>query len=258
MTRGGNLSGIANNSHTARFQDAVIQFSDPLVWTRNRHVFHTGFEYWGYRVYSFGSGHGGSLGAILFSGAFTSEAPISPGPGGNGYGGADFHLGLPSAYGSGLACCVWGPRSNTIAGYIQDDWRATNSLTLNLGLRYETFTPLVEKNDHQVNFDLITGQVLAPNCSKVNLGTAPTTCKNSSRGLYNGVYGGKAFQPRTGFAWTPAALGGKTVLRSAFPISAYLECTGTNLRLRINPPFTAAETVVQYKGVALPGTTTDA
>ena len=254
---GGILSGIGNNSQTARFHDAVIQFSDALVWTRNRHVFHTGFEYWRYRVNSFYSGNSGSLGAILFSGAFTSEAPISPGPGGNGYGGADFYLGLSSAYGSGLTCCVWGHRSNTIAGYIQDDWRATNSLTLNLGLRYETFTPWLEKNDHQVNFDLITGQVLAPNCSKVNLGTAPTTCKNSSRGLYNSIYGGKAFQPRIGFAWTPAALGGKTVLRSAFTISSYLEGTGTNLRLPVNPPFQAAETLVQYKGVALPTTTTD-
>jgi hypothetical protein len=144
-----------------------------------------------------------------------------------------------------------------VAGYIQDDWRATNHLTLNLGLRYETFTPWVEKNDRQVNFDLLTGQVLAPNCSKVNLGTAPTTCRNSSRGLYNGTYGGKAFQPRFGFAWTPAMLDGKTVVRGAFTISSYLEGTGTNLRLAVNPPFQAAETLVQYKGQALPTTTTD-
>src|SRR5205823_2404765 len=47
------------------------------------------------------------------------------------------------------------------------------------------------------------------------------------------------------------------VLRSAFTISSYLEGTGTNLRLPVNPPFQAAETLVQYKGVALPTTTTD-
>jgi hypothetical protein len=251
------LSGIGSSAVTQRFHDAVIQFSDAVVATRNRHVFHTGFEYWRYRVNSFYSGNSGSLGAILFGGAFTSEAPISPGPGGNGYGGADFYMGLPSAYGSGLTCCVWAHRSSTVAGYIQDDWRATNHITLNLGLRYETFTPWVEKNDRQVNFDLLSGQVLAPNCSKVNLGTAPTTCKNSSRGLYNGTYGGRAFQPRLGFAWTPAVLGGKTVVRGAFTISSYLEGTGTNLRLAVNPPFQAAETLVQYKAEALPTTTTD-
>ena len=255
---GGILTGMGSSGVTQRFNDAVIQLSDAVVLTRGRHVFHTGFELWRYRVNSFYSGNSGSLGGILYGGAFTSENPVSPGPGGNGYGGADFYLGLPNAYGEGITCCVWGHRSSTWAGYLQDDWRVRSNLTVNLGLRYEAFTPWVEKDDRQVNFDLFTGEVLAPNCSKVNLGTAPTTCKNSGRGLYNGVYGGKAFQPRIGFAWTPSALSGKTVVRGAFSISSYLEGTGTNLRLPINPPFTAAETLVQYKGVTLPATNSEA
>src|SRR5207302_264498 len=118
-------------------------------------------------------------------------------------------------------------------------------------------TPWVEIHDAQVNFDLKTGEVLAPNCSRVNLGTAPTTCRQSSPGLYNGTYGGKDFQPRVGFAWTPAGLGGKTVIRSAFSISSYMEGTGTNLRLAQNPPFTAAETFVNYNSLGFPTTTTD-
>ena len=77
----------------------------------------------------------------------------------------------------------------------------------------------------------------------------------ASRSLYNGVYGGNAFQPRIGFAWTPAGLGGHTVVRGAFTISSYLEGTGTNLRLPINPPFNPAELDVPYSGVALPATT---
>jgi len=158
------LSSIGSGGVHQSFHDAVIQVSDSLVWTHGRHVFHTGFEYWRYRVNSFYSGNSGSLGAILFSGAFTSENPVAPSAGGNGFGGADFFLGMPSAYGSGLTCCVWAHRSSTIAGYVQDDWRATSSLTLNLGVRYEAFTPWVEKDDRQVNFDLTTGEVLAPNC----------------------------------------------------------------------------------------------
>ena len=142
------------------------------MWTHGRHVLHTGFEYWRYRVNSFYSGNSGSLGAILFSGAFTSENPVAPGAGGNGFGGADFYLGMPSAYGSGLTCCVWAHRSSTIAGYVQDDWRVTNNLTLNLGVRYETFTPWVEKDDHQVNFDLTTGEVLAPELFKSGSGNS--------------------------------------------------------------------------------------
>ena len=52
-------------------------------------------------------------------------------------------------------------------------------------------------------------------------------------------------------------LGGKTVFRGAYSISSYLEGTGTNLRLPINPPFTPAETLAQYNNVALPKTTTE-
>ena len=47
-------------------------------------------------------------------------------------------------------------------------------------------------------------------------------------------------------------LGGHTVVRGAFTISSYLEGTGTNLRLTLNPPFTPAEINALYNGVALP------
>jgi len=255
----GILSGIGSSGVQQKFQDAVIQTSDTVIITHNRHVFHTGFEFWRDRINTFYTGNNGALGSINFTGIYTASAP----PGGSGgYGGADFYLGLPTNYGRGVSGGEWGQRANVFGAYIQDDWRATNNLTLNLGVRYEAHTPWVEIHDAQVNFDLITGQVLAPNCSKVNLGTAAQapinlTCKQSGRGLYNGTYGGKDFQPRVGFAWTPAALGGKTVVRSAFSISSYMEGTGTNLRLAQNPPFTAPETFVNYSSLSFPTTTTD-
>lgn len=250
----GILTTIGNSGVQQKFDDAVIQASDTVIITRSRHIFHTGFEFWRDRVNTFYTGNNGALGSINFTGIYTASAP----PGGTGgYGGADFYVGLPTNYGRGVSGGEWGQRASVFGTYIQDDWRATNNLTLNLGLRYEAHTPWVEVHDAQVNFDLLTGQVLAPNCSKVNLGSAPTTCKQSSRGLYNGTYGGRDFQPRIGFAWTPAALEGKTVVRGAFSISSYMEGTGTNLRLAQNPPFTAAETFVNYNSQSLPTTTTD-
>src|SRR6266567_5653112 len=248
------LSSIGQSGVQQRFDDAVIQASDTVIITHNRHVFHTGFEFWRDRINTFYTGNNGALGSINFTGIYTGSAP----PGGTGgYGGADFYLGLPTNYGRGVSGGEWGQRQSVFGAYLQDDWRATNNLTVNLGLRYEAHTPWAEIHDAQVNFDLLSGQVLAPNCSKVNLGTAPTTCKQSSRGLYNGTYGGKDFQPRIGFAWTPAALGGKTVVRSAFTISSYMEGTGTNLRLSQNPPFSAAETFVNYNSLSFPTTNTD-
>jgi hypothetical protein len=254
-TNSGPLTNVGNSWIEQKFQDAVIQASDAVVLTHNRHVFHTGFEFWRDRINTFYTGNNGALGQIQFNGQFTSNDPAAASHFG-GYGGADFYLGVPDEYQRGIPGGEWGQRASIFGIYFQDDWRATDRLTVNLGLRYEAHTPWVEEKNRQDNFDLLTGQVIAPNCSIVNLGTAPTTCRQGSAGLYNGTYGGRDFQPRIGLAWTPGALGGKSVIRSAFSISSYLEGTGTNLRLPINPPFTPAETRVATSGVNLPPTRT--
>jgi hypothetical protein len=56
----------------------------------------------------------------------------------------------------------------------------------------------------------------------------------NSRALYEPYK--KDFQPRIGFAWQPASLA-RFVLRGAYTISSFMEGTGTNLRLPLNPPF---------------------
>jgi hypothetical protein len=254
------LTNVGSIGIRQKFYDAVIQASDAMVMTKNRHVLHFGFEYWRNRINTFYTGNSGAFGAILFNGAFTSSDPSNSDPNNPASGGdpaADFYLGLPSALGKGISSGGWGQRSSAFGAYIQDDWRATDSFTVNLGLRYEAHTPWVEAHDRQVNFDLVTGELLAPNCSIVDVGTAPVTCRQSDRGLYNGTYGGRNFQPRIGFAWTPSAFAGKTVIRGAFSISSYLEGTGTNLRLPINPPFSPAETLTVYNNVDLPGSRTE-
>lgn len=252
----GILTSIGSNGVEQRFNDAVIQASDALIITHNHHVIHTGFEFWRNRINTFYTGNNGSLGSINFTGIYTSNAPPN---GDGGYGGADFYLGLPTNYGRGISGGEWGQRQSVFGAYVQDDYRVTNNLTLNLGVRYEAHTPWIEEHDRQVNFDLFSGQLIAPNCSRVTplLGSAPVSCAQGSRGLYDGTYGLKDFQPRVGFAWTPAALNGKTVVRGAYTISSYMEGTGTNLRLPINAPFSPAETFVNYNTLAFPTTTTD-
>ena len=241
----GTLTNIGNQLITQNFNSQVWQFGDDITWTRGRHSFKFGGQYWFNIIKVFYSGNSGELGALTFGPNFTASAPTNPAAN-TGEGMADFFLGLPTAVGRGVAggtSSTWTQTSSIYAGYAQDTWRYNEHLTLNLGLRYEIHTPWIERDDRQINYNTVTQQI-----QYANQGGA-------SRSLYNGVYGGRALQPRLGFAWTPGWSGGKTVFRGAFTISDYLEGTGTNLRLPRNPPFTPGESLTQYASQPLPGST---
>jgi len=196
----------------------------------------------------FYSGNSGELGGMTFGPNFTASAATDPLKN-TGEGMADFFLGLPTAFGRGLSGgATWRQTSNIFSGFGEDTWRVSDHLTLTLGLRYEAHTPWIEVNNEQTNYNIQTGQIEYAGQD------------GNSRSLYNGVYGGKDFQPRLGFAYTPGWSGGHTVFRGAFTISDYLEGTGTNLRLPINPPFNGGATAggefqTQYLLQPLPTTT---
>jgi len=235
------VSSLGASEQTQSFDDHVWQFEDGLSWSQGRHNFKFGGQLFRQIIKTFYAGNNGQLGLMDFDGRFTSPAIGASG----GDGGADFALGLDYQYGRGVSTGkTWQQSSNVIGAYAEDTWRLTDHLTLNLGLRYDVHTPWVEANDQQANYNIATGNI-------------DLAGKNgASRGLYDGFYGGRDFQPRIGFAWTPAALGGRTVIRGAFTISSYLEGTGTNLRLTLNPPFTPAEINAIYNGTPLPLTNT--
>src|SRR6185369_554765 len=78
--------------------------------------------------------------------------------------------------------------------------RIRNNLSLNLGLRYEYFTPISEKYGHLVNLDV------APNFTAV----APVVA--GAVGPYSGAFSSSLinpdknnFSPRFGIAWKPSA-----------------------------------------------------
>jgi Carboxypeptidase regulatory-like domain len=243
----GTLTNFGNKIIAQSFNSKVWQFDDGLTLTRGRHTIKVGGQYWFDDITTYYSGNSGALGAMTFGPNFTASAPTNPVKY-TGEGMADFFLGLPTSFGRGLSNGSWTQTSNIYAGYVQDTWRMNSNLTLTLGLRYEAHTPWIERNDQQTNYNIQTGQIEYANQN------------GNSRSLYNGEYGGKDFQPRLGFAWTPGFGSGHTVFRGAFTISDYLEGTGTNLRLPINPPFdggaaAGGEFQVQYTLQPLPLTT---
>jgi outer membrane receptor protein involved in Fe transport len=89
-----------------------------------------------------------SRGQLNFTGAFT----------GSGIG--DLLLGLPTF---GLQAKSNNPiamRTNTVAAYLQDDWRVLPSLTVNLGVRYEYVTPPVDARDGMSTLNFQTGKIV--------------------------------------------------------------------------------------------------
>ena len=249
--------GSANIGDQQRFANTVIQFEDSLIITRGQHILRTGFQYKRHRLNIFYAGNNGRTGFMNYSGRYTAgpdARAVASGEAGRGE--ADFFLGLPDSLGRGVNSGSWGHRSHVFAGYFQDDWRARNGLTVNIGLRYEAHTPWVEVLDRQVNFEPISGALQCAGAGRADLGcNTPATIYDNNRALYNNTYFAVGnFQPRVGFAWTPDALGRNTVIRGAYTISSYLEGTGTNLRLPLNPPFTT-EFNTNYTDV-LPGSRT--
>jgi hypothetical protein len=231
--------GSANIGTQQLFATTTYHYADNVTLIRGRHMMKTGFNILRQQMNVFYSGNNGRSGFIDFGGRFTAANAINPS--GKFVGEADFVLGLPDDLGRGLSSGTWGQRKTIYGFYFQDDWRATNRLTLNLGLRWEYHTPLVEVKDRQANFGLFTGELELAGQN------------GNSRALYNPFK--KDFQPRVGFAYT---LNTKMVLRGAYTVSSFMEGTGTNLRLPLNPPLnTEYETLYNKPTDILPATTLD-
>jgi hypothetical protein len=219
-------SGVGTSDNVQLFADTVIHYEDTVIWTKGTHTMHMGFQGFRYRVDTFYSGNNGEAGTFNFNGQYTTASTTQKAGSGSGLGEADFLLGLPSEIQGGVNGGTWGQRSDSLAAFFQDDWRVTPNLTLNLGLRWEIHTPWDEVDHRQANFNLLTGQ------EYISGQTCPWNNCDALYKQYNGITN---FQPRVGVAWT--TLGGKLVARSGYTMSNYLEGTGTNLRLPINPPF---------------------
>ncbi len=218
----------SKDSYTVQ-ADTVIQYQDVLNWIHGKHNSRFGFQGWRIRMNGFFPGNGGLAGNFDFNGQYSGSAE------------SDFMLGLPDIIQVGRPGPVWGQRGNIFSGFYQDDWKLTQKLTLNLGLRYENHTPWYEAKNKQVNFDPITGNLELPGQGGFN------------RAMYNDYNGVSNFQPRIGISYL---LLPKTVLRLGYAMSEFMEGTGLGLRLPENPPF-SVQTQANYGSLTYPTTTLD-
>ena len=112
--------------------------------------------------------------------------------------------------------------------YVQDDFRATDKLTLNLGLRWDVYPPWIEIDDRQSNFDEATGRfVVASDDAVVN---------GIKVGRYLQTYSKRDFGPRFGFAYDLSGAG-TTIVRGGFGVFWNFTPGGTSSSKAQNPPF---------------------
>jgi hypothetical protein len=162
----------------------------------------------------------GLRGSFNFDGNRTSNPNAVAGAPVTGIGMADFLLGYPSgAQLTNLA--VVDQRLKMYSGFFQDDWKVTQKLTLNLGIRYDYAAWPYEGGDRMTNFDPITGLKFTPANSPVGRSLVETDKNN--------------FAPRLGLAYQ---YNDKTVVRTGYGRFYMLfERAGSEDQLALNLPW---------------------
>src|SRR6185437_9544639 len=184
----------ATNGRGQPYTPYSLSFIDNLSWTRGNHSFKFGGEVRAIRMWT--DRIGGTTYTWASINNFLTNALQST-----------QYLGDVSAPSPFFNSSTGQPqaRQTYYIGYVQDEWKLKSNLTLSYGLRYEYYTPLREKDNRQILFDIVTGVLRDPageplNSSKSNFG------------------------PRVAVTWSPNPTatgffgGGRTVLRGGLGI----------------------------------------
>ena len=150
-----NLTGysqLGNNTFRPNLiQSQTRQASADSTFTSGNHAIKFGLQSWW--LQSFIDNPQRTMGTITYDGRFTERSPTNRGGTGDAMG--DFLLGNPREFGASNIVYM-NMRTNFLHFYVQDDWRVSEKLTLNLGVRYELNPPYTETRDGIANFNLGT------------------------------------------------------------------------------------------------------
>jgi hypothetical protein len=176
----------------------------------NRHSIKMGFDYRKLFMNSWNAGY--PDGSFTFDSTWTQGNPLA-GSSTQGFGMASLLIGLPtSASQNNTYIGAWA--SSYFAGYVQDDWRISKRLTLNIGARYDVDTPRTERYNRQSYFELnapspIAGMVPGfPNLTGAMEFMTPNHRQQTGAELTN-------LSPRAGFAYK---LSDKMVIRGGYAL----------------------------------------
>ena len=214
-------------------QNSNPQFQNPTAtdvrlnysWIVSRHTLKTGYEFQAINT-AVDDVHP-KYGNDNYAGQYSRPAGAAADPA--TYNLADFLMGARSTY-ELVNPFVFQLRQRMHFGYLQDDWRVTPSLTVNLGVRYEFATPQWEDNNYLTNFDPATRTLLQATDGSIYDRALVNPDKNN-------------WSPRLGAAYS---LNDKTVLRAAYGMSYvhFNRLGGENL-LSFNGPHVVPASITQ-------------
>ncbi|MGH9661290.1 MAG: hypothetical protein ACRD96_22265, partial [Bryobacteraceae bacterium] len=142
--------------------------------------------------------------------SFTTQPTALEGTANTGLGAASLLVGFPNSF-SLRNTEPLDRYSYYLAGYFQDDWKIHRNLTLNVGLRWETDTPIVDRNKRMNGFDLSAINPVSGTPGVVRFAGVDGWPEQPYAGDWNN------FGPRLGFAWKPRG-STKTVIRGGVGI----------------------------------------
>ena len=175
-----------------------------------KHNLKTGFDYRRLRVE--GYGYGQMSGQFSFNGAFTQSSPTNP-VAGTGADLADLLLGFPND-GFAVLAEKLSDFTNYYSFYVQDDFRISSRLTLNLGVRWDREDGLRENEDRLiVDFDKNATNPLAANVTGITPKGVLKFAGASGLPRNVGDPNLNRWAPRLGFAYQ---LQSKTVVRGGY------------------------------------------
>jgi hypothetical protein len=128
-----------------------------------------------------------------------------------------------------------GRRWKLFRPFVQDDWRVTSSLTVNLGVAWALATPTTEVQNRQANFDIQTLQWYVPKGSPAISGCTSCVTTDGRAGIQ---FDKTAIEPRIGLSWKVMG-SDKTVIRAGYGIMHDSAWNQGGQGLWQNPPYYA-------------------
>jgi hypothetical protein len=203
---------------------ASTGFSDVLTWTNGNHILKFGGEAtWEVKNENAGSNSQGTFGfsTIQTRGTINGTAATS-----TGYGFASFLLGRANSYSEAATDFRVHERFGRREFFVQDTWKIRPNFTLDLGVRYQFFVPVTDR-DNQIGtfdpelYDPTKAVCTTSACTALNLSLSDPnngfalagSTSRFGRKIHPSDYNN--FSPRLGIAWDPFS-NGKTVVRAGY------------------------------------------